>query len=56
MIAKEIIMSKKTPPIDNHANQQNSNKGTSGENSAHHAKRDNTANQKNPNHSKTKSK
>lgn len=42
-------MSGKTKPQDNSANQQNSNKGSSGQNSANKAAQDNHANQKNPN-------
>lgn len=45
----------KIKPEDNRANQQNPNKGTSGENQQHKAARDNRANQKNPNNTKTKS-
>ena len=37
--------------LDNHANQLNANKGTSGENAQHKAARDNHANQLNPNNS-----
>ncbi|MBQ3655810.1 MAG: hypothetical protein II956_03035 [Bacteroidales bacterium] len=44
----------KKKPQDNSADQQNANKGTSGENAAHKAGRDNRANQKNPNNTKTK--
>ena len=47
-------MSKKTPPSDNHANQQNPNKGTPGQNDAHKAATDNRGNQKDPNHKPTK--
>jgi hypothetical protein len=38
---------------DHKADQTNTNKGTSGENKAHKAARDNRANQKNSNHKKT---
>ena len=37
--------------LDNHANQLNANKGTSGENAQHKAARDNRTNQLNPNNS-----
>ncbi|MBP5350587.1 MAG: hypothetical protein J6Y56_01345 [Fibrobacterales bacterium] len=36
-------------PIDNHANQLNANKGTSGFNKQYQAAQDNRANQLNPN-------
>lgn len=38
-------------PIDNHANQCNANKGTSGFNAQYKAAMDNRANQLNPNNS-----
>ncbi len=48
-------MTKKIKQEDNSSNQQNNNKGTSGQNDQNKAALNNKANQKNPNHSKTKS-
>ena len=44
----------KIKPEDNRSNQQNPNKGTSGENKQHKDARDNRSDQKNPNNTKTK--
>lgn len=43
--SKEVYMK----PIDNHANQKNANKGTSGVNKQYQAAQNNRANQLNPN-------
>jgi hypothetical protein len=48
----ELTMAKTNyTPLENSANQQNANKGTSGFNSAYKAAMDNHANQLNPNNS-----
>ncbi len=49
LIKRKIIMSKKISPLDNHANQQNSNKGTSNFNNQYKAVMDNRSRQLNPN-------